>query len=162
MLTTKTFFADVASGTNPNGENVLFYNPTDRRIAYSINPVGALSNTYSYTTSLSSVTSSSTSYVTYFTSASMAPGLYFVIVCYTYNRTASTSLTVRVLNNSNSSTFGNLDTIDIQLTSIRYPGVTSGISRLTNANTFSFQFNRPAGTTNTMLAGNMVCFEVAP
>lgn len=162
MLTTKTFFGDVASGSNSTGEKVLFYDPTTQLIQYSINPVGANSNTYSYTTSTSSTTASSTSYVTYFTSASMVPGLYFVIVCFTYNRTADTSLTVRVLNNSDSSTFGDLDTIDIQLTSIRYPGVTSGISRLTNANTFSFQFNRPVGTTNTMLAGNMVCFEVAP
>lgn len=162
MLKNKTLFADIASGTNPNGEKVLFYDPSTNLIQYSINPVGATTNRYSSTSNRTSTTSSSTAYVSYLSSNTMLPGLYFVIVCFTFNRTSSTTTRVRVLNNSNSSTFGNLNTLDIQLTSIRYPGVTSGISRLTNSNTFTFQFNRQTGNTITMFAADLVCIQISP
>ena len=164
MLATKTLFANIADSTNPNGEKVLFYDPTTKLIQYSMNPVGAgaTNNRYSATSRRTSSTVTSALPLSYLSSDTMLPGLYFIVVCFTFDRASSTSLSVRILNNSNNTSFGDLDTIDIQLTGIKYPGVISGISRLVNSNTFSFQFYRPVGTSITMFAADLACIQIAP
>ena len=161
MLTNKSFFADL----NPilgTDTNVLFYDPTTTAIRYSPNTIGASSTSYSSVSSRSTSSATNTTWVTYLTTSSLRAGMYFIVVCWKLNRAANSVQNVRILNNSDSSTIGNYGTIDIQLTSINYPGVISGDSRLTGTSTFSFQFNTSAGTSTSVLGADMACFYIGP
>lgn len=157
MLRTKSSFANIEPSNEGTGQNTLFYNPSTGIVKYfSSLPPRTYDAANATIESFTTTTFTSLSFAnTLLTTPTIGIGTYFVICCFNFTFTGGGILQVQLRNNQTSSTFGDYDTISIQVTGTLAPGSTTGLTTMTAPGTITLQARRTTGTNVSIRGGSI-------